>query len=152
MLVFNSNSDSFNLINSNNKNCNSFFSNSSSYLSIPIQFKFRINSMGLFPTQTPGIILICNCNRHVFSVIVIEELFSKVIIIDPKVIDNSLLLFYYIYCYKLTKYQVCLLFQLLVIVNNVQTMAEPLSKQHEKTSRLIILWFKKYLLNETMQE
>ena len=36
-----------------------------------------------------------------------------------------------------------LLFQLLVIVNNVQTMAEPLFKQHEKTSRLIILWFQK---------
>ena len=32
-----------------------------------------------------------------------------------------------------------LLFQLLVIVNNVQTMAELLFKQHEKTSRLIIL-------------
>ena len=29
-------------------------------------------------------------------------------------------------------------------------MAEPLFKQ--KTSRLIILWFQKYLLNETMQE
>ena len=41
-----------------------------------------------------------------------------------------------------------MLFQLLVIVNNVQTMAD----QHEKTSRLIILWFQKYLLNETMQE
>ena len=45
-----------------------------------------------------------------------------------------------------------MLFQLLVIVNNVQTMAELLFKQHEKTSRLIILWFQKYLLNETMQE
>ena len=44
-----------------------------------------------------------------------------------------------------------MLFQLLVIVNNVQTMAEPLFK-HEKTSGLIILWFQKYLLNETMQE
>ena len=32
-----------------------------------------------------------------------------------------------------------MLFQLLVIVNNVQTMAEPLFKQYEKTSRLIIL-------------
>ena len=41
-----------------------------------------------------------------------------------------------------------MLFQLLVIVNNVQTMAEPLFKQHEKTSRLIILWFQKYLVNE----
>ena len=38
------------------------------------------------------------------------------------------------------------------IVNNVQTMAEPLFKQYGKTSRLIILWFQKYLLNETMQE
>ena len=46
---------------------------------------------------------------------------------------------------------VCMFFQLLVIVNNVQTIAEPLFKQHEKTSRLIILWFQKYLLNETMQ-
>ena len=44
-----------------------------------------------------------------------------------------------------------MLFQLLVIVNNVQTMAESLFKQHGKTSRLIILWFQKYLLNETMQ-
>ena len=44
----------------------------------------------------------------VFSVIVIEELFPKVIIIDPKVIGNSLLFFYYIYCCKLTEYQVCL--------------------------------------------
>ena len=35
-------------------------------------------------------------NRRFFSSIVIGELFSKVIIIDPKVIDNSLLLFYYI--------------------------------------------------------
>ena len=58
--------------------------------------------------QIRGIIVICNCNIHVFSVIVIQELFSKVIVIDPKVIDNSLLLFYYIYCYKLTKYKVCL--------------------------------------------
>ena len=40
--------------------------------------------------QIRGIIVICNCNRHVFSVIVIQELFSKVIVIDPKVIDNSL--------------------------------------------------------------
>ena len=44
-----------------------------------------------------------------------------------------------------------MLFQLLVIVNNVHTMAELLFKQHEKTSRLIILSFQKYLLNETMQ-
>ena len=44
-----------------------------------------------------------------------------------------------------------MLFQLLLIVNNVQTMAEPLFKQHEKTSSLIILWFHKYPLNETMQ-
>ena len=34
--------------------------------------------------------------------------FSKVLVIDRKVIDNSLLLFYYIYCCKFTKYQVCL--------------------------------------------
>ena len=54
-----------------------------------------------------GIIVICDCNR-LFSVLVIYELFSKVIVIDPKVIDNSLLLFYYIYCCKLTKDQVCL--------------------------------------------
>ena len=45
-----------------------------------------------------------------------------------------------------------MLFQLLVIVNNVHAMAELLFKQHEMTSRLIILWFQKYLLNETMQE
>ena len=44
-----------------------------------------------------------------------------------------------------------MLFQLLVIVNNVQTVAGPLFKQ-EKTSRLIVLWFQKYLLNETMQD
>ena len=31
--------------------------------------------------QTHGIIVICNCNIHFFSVIVIEELFQKVIII-----------------------------------------------------------------------
>ena len=31
-------------------------------------------------------------------------------------------------------------------------MAELLFKQNEKTSRLIILWFQKYLLNETMHE
>ena len=36
-----------------------------------------------------GIIVICDCNR-LFSVLVIYELFSKVIVIDPKVIDNSL--------------------------------------------------------------
>ena len=58
--------------------------------------------------QMHGIIVTCDCSRHLFSVIIIEELFSKVIVIDPKVIDNSLLLFYYIYCCKLTKYQVCL--------------------------------------------
>ena len=52
--------------------------------------------MGGFPKQTHGIIVICNCNRRFFSVIVI----------DPKVIDTSILLFYYIYCCKLTKYQV----------------------------------------------
>ena len=51
--------------------------------------------------QTHGTIVICNCNIF-FSVI--EELFSKVI--DPKVIDNGLLLFYYTYCCKLTTYQV----------------------------------------------
>ena len=34
-----------------------------------------------------GIIVTCNCNR-LLSAIVIEELFSKVIVIDPKVIDN----------------------------------------------------------------
>ena len=28
-------------------------------------------------------------------------------------------------------------------------MAEPLFKQHEKTSWLVILWFQKYLLNKT---
>ena len=51
-----------------------------------------------------GVIVICNCNRQdVFSVLVIDEIFSNVIVIDPKVIDNSLLLFYYIYCRKLTK-------------------------------------------------
>ena len=33
-----------------------------------------------------------------------------------------------------------MLFQLLVIVINVQTMAEPLFKQHKKTSMPIILW------------
>ena len=116
----------------------------------------------------------------VFSVIVIEELFSKVI--DPKVVDYSLLFFYYIYGCKLTKCQVCLhviptasnckrctdndpkvidnslfyyfsitsiaanlnnirfvcmLFQLLVTVNNVQTMAEPFFKQHEKTTHTL---------------
>ena len=38
-----------------------------------------------------GIIVICN--RSFFSVI--EELFSKVTVIDPKVIYNSLFLFYY---------------------------------------------------------
>ena len=43
-------------------------------------------------------------------------------------------------------------FQLLVIVNNIETMDEPFFKQHEKTSRLVILWFQKYLLNKTMQE
>ena len=64
--------------------------------------------MVVFPNQMHGIIVICNCNIHFVSVIVIEEPFSKVIVKDPKVIDNSLLLFYYIYCYKLTKYQVCL--------------------------------------------
>ena len=74
-----------------------------------------------------------------FSVIVLDEIFSKVIVIDLKVIDNSLLLSYYIYCSELTKDQVFLmLFQLTVIVNNIQTMAEILFKQHEKTSRLII--------------
>ena len=45
--------------------------------------------------QTHGIIVICNCKT--FYVIVLEELFSKEIVIDPKVTDNSLLLFYYIY-------------------------------------------------------
>ena len=45
-----------------------------------------------------------------------------------------------------------MLFQLIVIANNLQTMAEPLFKQHKKTSKLIISWFQKYLLNETMQE
>ena len=55
---------------------------------LSIQFnQFQINSMGVFPTQTHGIILICNCNRP-FLAIVLEELFSKVI--DPKVIYNSL--------------------------------------------------------------
>ena len=39
-------------------------------------------------------------------IIVIEELFSKVLVIDPKVIDSSILLFYYVH-YKLIKYQVC---------------------------------------------
>ena len=43
---------------------------------------------------------------EVFSVK--EELFSYVIIIDPNVIDISLLLFCYICCYKLIKYHVCL--------------------------------------------
>ena len=90
------------------------------------------------------------CNR--FFVIIIQELFSKVIVIDPKVI------YYFSITYIAANLQnirfVCLLFQLLVhvIVNNVQTMAERLFKQHEKTSRLIILWFQKYLLNETMQD
>ena len=46
----------------------------------------------------------------IFFVIAIDEIFSKVIVIYPKVIDNSLLLFYYIFCCKLTKYQVCLHF------------------------------------------
>ena len=59
--------------------------------------------MGVFSKQTHGIIVI-----EFFFIIVIEEVFSKVIIIDPNVIDNSPLLFCYIYCCKLTKYQVCL--------------------------------------------
>ena len=42
-----------------------------------------------------------------------------------------------------------MLFQLLVIVKHVQTMAEPIFK-HEKTSRLIILWFQNF--NEIMEE
>ena len=58
-----------------------------------------------------GIIVICN--RHLFSVIVLEELVSKVI--DPKVIDNSLLLLLF-----LLLLTVCMLFQLLVIVNNMK--------------------------------
>ena len=39
------------------------------------------------------------------SLIVIDEIFSKVIVmaIDPKVIDNTILIFYYIYCQELTK-------------------------------------------------
>ena len=45
-----------------------------------------------------------------------------------------------------------MLFQRLVIANNVQIIVEPLLKQHEKTSRVVILWFQKCLLNETMQE
>ena len=44
------------------------------------------------------------------------------------------------------------LFQLLVIVNSVQKMDDPSFKQHEKISRVITLWFQKYLLIETMQE
>ena len=104
--------------------------------------------------QTHGIIVICN--RRFFSVIVIEELFSKVKVIDPKVIDNSLVYYFsiastsmqtnLIFCKNIRF--VCMLFQLLVIINNVQTIAEPLFKQHKKNSRLIILWFQKYLLNE----
>ena len=52
-----------------------------------------------------GIIVICNTNFFFNS---IGGTFSKVIAIDPKVIDITLLLFYYIYCCKLTKYQVYL--------------------------------------------
>ena len=73
--------------------------------------------MGFFLKQTHGIIVtdifFCNSNST-------EELFSKVIVIDPKVIDNSLLLFYYISCKQNIRF-VFMLFQLLVIVNNVQT-------------------------------
>ena len=57
--------------------------------------------------QMHGITVICNCNKKM-SVIVREELFSKIILIYPKLIDNSILLFYYIYCCKFTRYQVCL--------------------------------------------
>ena len=53
---FNSDSFQFNQF-------NYIFSNSSSNLSIPNQLKFLINSMGVFPAQTHGIIVICNCNR-----------------------------------------------------------------------------------------
>ena len=52
--------------------------------------------------QTHGIIVrlfFCNSNRGTFF---------KVIVIDPKVTNNSQLLFYYIYYCKRTKYQVCL--------------------------------------------
>ena len=55
--------------------------------------------------------------KTLFSVIVIDEIFFKVIVIDPKIIDNSL--FYYISCCKPTKFHVCLhVVQLLVFVNN----------------------------------
>ena len=47
--------------------------------------------MGVFSTQTHGIIVICNCNKRFFSVIVIEEFFAKEIVTDPKVIDYYLL-------------------------------------------------------------
>ena len=72
--------------------------------------------MGIFPWQTQEIILIYVIILEVFFVIVIEELFSKVIITYPKVIHSSLLQLYYIFCCILTKYQVCL--HVIPTVNN----------------------------------
>ena len=56
--------------------------------------------------------------------------------------------------------QICLvLFQLIecyptsvcqVVVKNVQTMAKPLLKQYDKTSKLTNSWLQKHQLNETM--
>ena len=59
----------FHLINSNSfqfQLISFFFSNSSSNLSIPVQFQFRINSMGVFATQMHEIIAIYNYNRYGF--------------------------------------------------------------------------------------
>ena len=98
------------LINSNYFQFNKFqfnkcFSFHFNFIQIPAQiFQFQINSMGVFSMQMHGIIVICDCNKCFF--LVIEEYFSKVMV--NKVIDNSILLFYYIYCRKLTKYQVYL--------------------------------------------
>ena len=83
--LINSNSFQFNLINSNSIN---FFTNNFFSIPVPvqiIQFQFQIKSMGVFPTQMHGIIVIV-----IDGFFVTEELLSKVIVIDHNVIDKSI--------------------------------------------------------------
>ena len=47
-----------------------------------------------------------SCDHYCVAVVTLKK--KIVIPVDPKVTDNSLSLFYYIYYCKFTKYQVCL--------------------------------------------
>ena len=99
--------------------------------------------MGVFPKQTHRIIVICNCNTVFFPVIVLEELFSKVIVTYAKVIYNSLYIHIPSIAANLQNIRfVCMLFQLLVIVNNVQTKAEPLLKNMTRSVGYLFYGFR----------